>query len=760
MHLRLAAISAGVTAAVSSLVFGPVSPQTQSASFDKTVRTIVTNFCVPCHSGPTPAASLHLDKAKSEQDLALALSDWQRVSRVLRAGTMPPKGKPAPNTNQKLAAADFIDATLASATKDSTRVTMRRLTKVEYKNTIRDLVGIEFNGVEEFPNDDIGYGFDNIGDVLSVSTLLVEKYLAAAEAIATQAIVVPKPTSKSYDGDLLQATDDLPYASDGARSLFKAGSAYAVHNFESNRNYTISVIAYAQQAGPDLAKMDIRIDGVRVGSFDVAATPGKPLKYELPVRVAAGKRRVEAAFVNDYYRPQEPNPAQRDRNLYVLSIEVSTSDSTLAQLPESHRRIIFTSPPQTQPVEAARQIIARFASRAFRRPATQPEVSRLLKVFDASQKTGAAFEQSIRNTIQAVLVSPNFLFKAEPNEKRPLTDYELATRLSYFLWSSMPDDELTNLAANNKLTQAVTLRPQIKRMLASPKAASLAENFGVQWLQLRKLEVANPDPKIFPHFNDKLRQAMLQESILFIKNLIQEDRTVIELLDADYTFVNGLLATHYGITGVTGSQFQKVKLTGSQRGGVMSQASVLTITSNPNRTSPVRRGKWILEQILGDPTPPPPPGAGTLPEEKKIIAGMTMRQRLDQHRTNPECASCHSRIDPLGFSLENYDAVGAWRTEDDGAPLDTTGTLPNGTKLKGIAELKKVLLQRKDEFARNLAEKLLTYALGRGTSPADRDAIQQILKTVKDNNYRMSSLLEAIILSEPFRNRTATGVNR
>ncbi|HET6882800.1 MAG TPA: DUF1592 domain-containing protein, partial [Pirellulales bacterium] len=431
-------------------------------------------------------------------------------------------------------------------------------------------------------------------------------------------------------------------------------------------------------------------------------------------------------------------------------------------LPESHKRIIFVQPKRGQEHEAAEKILSRFASRAFRRPAGGDEVGRLVKFVELARANGERFERGIQLGMEAVLVSPHFLFRIEqdplPGQEgadadgiHPVSDYELATRLSYFLWSSMPDDELFHDAFKGRLRS--NLQRQVARMLKDPKSRAFVDNFVTQWLEIRKLRMLSPDPQRFPTFNDELREAMLEETTRFFAALIDEDRSVLELIDADFTFLNERLAKHYGIRDVTGPEFRRVRLADADRGGVVTQASVLTITSNPTRTSPVKRGKWILEQLLDMPPPPPPPNAGDLKDDGKVVSSASLRERMEQHRANPSCATCHAPMDPLGFGLENFDAIGAWRDRDGAFPIDASGTLPDGSLFKGPRELKAILKQRKDEFVRCLAGKMLTYALGRGLEPYDQCAVDDIAASLAQHDYKFSALIQAIVDSDPFQKR-------
>jgi hypothetical protein len=595
--------------------------KTPQVSFSGQIVPFVNKYCTRCHGGRKPRAGLNLTKYRAEESLTRDRALWEKVLHNIRERDMPPDGRRLPSQPEFDQVTRFLQAHLSpidcTLPKDPGRVTIRRLNRVEYNNTIRDLLGVRFQPAKDFPADDVGYGFDNIGDVLSLPTILMEKYLAAAEKI------------------------------------------------------------------------------------------------------------VQEAFKS----------------------------------PQLRKRILIAQPGKN-PAEAARKIIGSFARRAFRRPGTPQEVDRLARFVELARKNGDNFETGIQLALQAVLVSPHFLFRIEldrePNNPKaihPISEYELATRLSYFLWSSMPDEELFRLAGQGALRKPGTLEGQVQRMLKDAKARSLVDNFSGQWLQTRNLQTANPNPAQFPTFNDALRADMLRETALFFEAVMKENRSILDFLDADFSFLNERLARHYGIAGVKGDQFRRVKLAGDQRGGVLTQASILTITSNPTRTSPVKRGKWILENILGTPPPPPPPNVPELKEDKKVVLSGSLRQRMEQHRANPTCATCHQRMDPLGFGFENFDAVGAWRTKDGTFTIDSSGTLPGGVSFKGPKELKSILKGKKKEFARCLSEKMLTYALGRGLEYYDKCAVDRIAENLAKQQYRFTSLVIEVVKSDPFQKR-------
>jgi hypothetical protein len=705
---------------------------------------------------------------------------------MVQSHEMPPDKRPKPDPAEVEAVLKSIhglfDRFDQNAKPNVGRVTIRRLNRTEYNNTIRDLVGVDFKPAEDFPADDVGYGFDNIGDVLSITPLLLEKYLNAAEQILDQAIVVidpPKPT-RSQIGAI---------RANAASTAFEMGGTIT---FDEG-DYVIRCRVYADQVGDEPARAMIRAAGKDVKEFAVkATTQPRADTIEAKVRMKAGTSRVGVMLANPFSLPDPTSkpstqpatqPATRPANgfargfgggrgfvppvndgrtriLHLQGIEVEGPfDPPPPQLPEVHKRLMAHAE-GLAPREAAREIVTRFATRAFRRPVRPEEVEPCLRMFDVAERQGKRFELCIRSALYRVLLSPNFLFRIEldPADAKEGTayaigEYELASRLSYFLWNSMPDDELFALAGKGQLR--ANLEAQIRRMVKDSKSSSFVQTFAEQWLALRKLDLASPDPKQFPNFDNNLRQAMIRESDLFFETIVREDKRVLDLLDADFTFVNEQLAKHYGISGVKGKNFVRVKVPPT-RGGILTQASVLTLTSNATRTSPVKRGKFVLDQVLNTPPPPPPDNVPALEEQKQLTG--TLRQVMEQHRANAVCASCHQRMDPIGFAFENFDPTGAWRDKDGVAEIDSSGVLPDGKSFSGPAGLKQILLtSKKDLFVRCVVEKMLTYAMGRGLEFYDRRAVDQIMVTLAKDDYRFSTLLTEIVKSDPFQMRTATG---
>ncbi|HXT59659.1 MAG TPA: DUF1592 domain-containing protein [Pirellulales bacterium] len=749
----------------------PAANPALAEAFAGQVKPFLKKYCTHCHGGEKPKADLALDKYLDQAAAAKDREVWEHVLENVRDGIMPPDPETKPGQAERDAVAGWIEKQFTQVDcglkKDPGRVTIRRLNRAEYNNTVRDLCGVDFRPADDFPADDVGYGFDHIGDVLSMPPILLEKYLNAAEQVVDKAIYVHGPEKTPLHQ--FEAAEVGHEGGGGAHGrgwgLHSTGEVFVEFDFPAPGRYALRGKAFAQQAGSEPARMAFRLNGKEVHVADVTAVDTEPMMYEKQVRIGPGKKRFGLAFINDFYDPKAPDPKARDRNLYIDSLEIQGPlDGPPPPLSESHKRIIFVKPDKKNHRECAEKIIKVFASRAYRRRATADEISRLVKFVEQAEQHGESFERGIQLAMEAVLVSPYFLFRVEldrepnnPQAIHPVDDFELAARLSYFLWSSMPDDELFRLAAQGKLREGDTLANQTRRMLKDPKARALVDNFAGQWLEIRRLKTMTPDPKRFPGFDEDLRQAMLKETELFFSSVVEEDRSVLDLLDADYTFLNERLAKHYGIGGVAGQEFRRVKLDNPDRGGLVTQASVLTVTSNPTRTSPVKRGKWILEEFFNSSPPPPPPEAGELKEDDKTVLRGSLRQRMEQHRANPSCAACHARMDPLGFGLENFDAIGAWRERDGEFAIDAAGTLPDGSSFKRPSELKAILKQKKADFARCLSEKMLTYALGRGLEYYDKCAVDEIAGKLAQNDYKFSTLILEIVASDPFQLRRGKG---
>jgi hypothetical protein len=695
-------------------------------AFHRDVVPFLAKRCVACHNAKLKNADLNLARLRDPKEALAERNVWEDVIDKIRNGEMPPPGLPRPSAAELQSLSKWVENQIehrdATAAPEPGRVTARRLNKVEYNNTIRDLFGIAFQPADDFPNDDAGYGFDNIGDVLSLSPVLMEKYMSAAEKISRLAVVTGKPgrpTLARYPSD----KDKAPK-----------------HFFPAWAEYEIQVRVIDRRPVGDALKVALLIDNQPVKTSEFGAGPSvtnRTIKYT--AAITPGDHRLTAKFLE--FPPGE----------YLVDyIEVrGPSAKADVGLPPTHQRIMICS--ESAPA-CAEKITANLLSKAWRRPVTSAEIAKIAGFTTKAIKAGQSLEQGVQYSLQAMLVSPHFLFRIEPpaptDKPRKLTNPELATRLSYFLWSSMPDAEL----AEADLQQPAVLRAQVRRLLKDPKASALVDNFGGQWLQLRNLEVHKPDPEKFPKFNEALATAMGEETRRFFEGILKEDRSILEFLDADYTYLNERLAEHYGIPGISGDEFRKVTLSDNSRGGVLTQASILTISSYPTRTSPVLRGKWILENILGTPPPPPPPNVPELNESAIGNTG-TLRQQLEKHRADPTCAVCHTKMDALGFGLENFDPVGQWRTKDGNFPIEAGGSLPGNKVFKTPADLRAILKSDPKYFARCLTEKLMTYALGRGLEKFDRPTISKICNKMASDGYRMSSLIDGIVESLPFQYR-------
>jgi hypothetical protein len=768
--LARVALFAGVVIASTAVATAQTTHEERERTFSERVQPLLAKYCADCHAGDVAEGGLSFDKFKNARQILVGRNTWLGVLAKLQVKAMPPEEAEQPTEPERKFLLDWIDAAVNDIDcvhdAEPGHVTMRRLNRQEYRNTIRDLVGIDYEPTAEFPADDIGYGFDNIGDVLSLPPILMEKYLDAAgeildQAIMTQGLGLPIVLQKRADG----FSGDGSARGDGTRVLASSGAAGAEFTAAQTGQYEIIATAFGQQAGNEPTKMSLRFDGKEISVFEVTAIENEPGTYKLEGRATTGKHRVDLAFVNDYYNPKASDPNDRDRNLVLAHLEIRGPREAKRELPATHQRIIFVQPnDKLSPQDAARQVLERFASRAYRRPATSEEVDRLMQLVKVAQAAGDNFEASIQLALQAVLVSPHFLFRVEAipaadKTERDLSDYEFATRLSYFLWNTMPDDELFRHAVRGTLRKENNLDEQVRRMLKDPKAEALVDSFAAQWLQLRKFDEMTPSKRHFPSFDDGLRKDMRRETEMFFAYIVHNDRSVTELLAADYTFINERLARHYGLPNVKGDRFQQVSLKGTPRGGLLTHGSILTVTSNPTRTSPVKRGRWILENLLGEPPPPPPPNVPELVEEGKELTG-TLREQMEQHRANPNCAVCHLVMDELGFALENFDAVGAWRLFDGKHPVDASGQLPDGASFNGPAELAAYLrANMQEDFVHCMAEKMLTYALGRGLEFYDQCAIDKIEEELSKNEFRFSSLILGVVRSDPFQKQGAKRSN-
>ena len=781
----------------------PRSPQAVITQTQLAVvpRAVIDQYCVGCHNERLKIAGLMLDKADIDHAGSRA-EIWEKVLRKLHTREMPPPGRPRPDsatyTAMSAALEKMLDDT-ATANPNPGRVAVHRLNRKEYTNAIRDLLALQIDGKSLLSADEADQeGFDNVASILSVSPALLEGYLSTARTISRLAVGDPTinpvadvfkiPTALVQDE---RTSEDLPFGSHGGTSIR--------YHFPLDGEYEIKVLLKRQlylyiMGMGEPHQIDIRLDGTLVKRFEVGGkargmtnpesfagnTQGDPefeeymhtadarLEARLPVK--AGTHDVGVSFVRRFWEPEGiVQPRQRGfarttnevyhGNPAVDTVAIAGPYQTVGVSDDSpSRRKIFVCRPKDAASEepCARKILSTLAKRAYRRPVTEQDVQALLDFYKEG-RTAANFDAGIQRGLERVLAAPSFLFRIErePADAKAgsifrLNDLDLASRLSFFLWSSIPDDELLNAAIAGKLKVPAVLEQQVRRMLADPRSRALVDNFFDQWLQMSKLTGLVPDVDAFPDFDENLREATRQETGEFVANQLREDRSVLELLTANYSYLNERLARHYGIPNIYGNHFRKVSFTDGVRGGLLGQASVLTVTSYPNRTSVVLRGKWLLANILGAPPPPPPADVPSLKDPGQDGQPRSLRDRMEQHRNNPACAGCHQRMDPLGFSLENFDALGNWRTAADGEKVDASASLPDGTTFEGVAGLRKLLVNHKDDYVRTLAEKLLAYSIGRGIEYYDLPAIRRIVRESAPSDHRWSSLVLGIVRSTPF----------
>ncbi len=755
-------------------------------------REVLDTYCVTCHNQRLKTAGLSLDT----MDLA-KVSDkpevWEKVVRKLRSGTMPPQGVKRPDLATYRDLTAWLETQLDHAAEVNPypgRPVVHRLNRSEYANAIRDLLGLDIDAAALLPPDDAAFGFDNISDALGVSPSLEEHYLSAALKIGALAVGNPNVTPGSETWRIRQDLSQDQHIE--GMPLGTIGGTLVHYNFPLDGEYTFQAKLYRTNLnimrGLEVAhQVEFSIDGQRVhiatigGKDDLAGLFQKPtetgdavdarLRVRVPVK--AGPHAVAVAFVEEraVAEPDRLQPFLRSSvdnfdwsghpHLQILTVAGPFQAAGPGDTPS--RRRILTCRPDTAAAEApcARQIISTLARRAYRQPVTDADLRPILSFYESGRRNGS-FEAGIELALERILASPRFVFRIErdpagvaPGAIYRVNDLELASRLSFFLWSSIPDDELLKAASQGKLKNPVVFDREVTRMLADPRAESLVSNFAGQWLQLRNLRNVQPNTDDFPDFDDNLRQSFRRETELLFKSIVSEDRSVLDLMTADYTFVNERLARHYGIPDIYGSRFRRVPITDEARKGLLGQGSILALTSHAERTSPVVRGKWILENILGMPVPPPPPDVPPLKENQEGQRLRTMREQMAEHRINAVCASCHKIMDPIGLALENFDAIGAWRSQDAGVPIDATGELADGTKVDGVVTLRKALLSRPEVFVGTMTEKLLTYALGRGLDYHDMPAVRAILRDAAAKNYRFSALVLGVVHSTPFQMRMA-----
>jgi hypothetical protein len=753
-------------------------------------KATINQYCVTCHSARLKSGDLVLENV----DPTAAGTNpvlWEKVIRKVGAGVMPPQGARRPDAATLHALVRSLEASLddaAAARPDPGRPLLHRLNRAEYRNAIRDLLALDVDVATLLPPDDSAYGFDNISDVLGVSPSLQERYLAAAGRISRLAVGDPsmRPGSDTYrvpqDLSQNQHVEGLPFGTVGGLQVLHTFPLNAEYEFRTQLYRTnLNIVRGLQYP----SEFEIAVDGREVhrvtigGNEDLAAMFDKPtdtgdaveLRMRVRVPVTAGPHEVTATFienmaVKDTIRLQPFLRSSADNfdwagrpHIQTLAITGPFNAAGTGDTPS--RRAIFTCRPSDARGErdCARQILQRLARRAYRQPVSKAELDPILDFYDAGRRQGT-FEAGIQRGLERILASPRFAFRIErdPDSVRPgtayrISDVELASRLSFFLWSSIPDQTLLDLASRDRLHDPAVLADQVRRMLADPRSKSLVDNFAGQWLHLRNIRSVSPNSDEFPDFDDNLRQAFRRETELLFDSIIREDHNVLDLLSADYTFVNERLARHYGIPGVYGSRFRRVPVTDEARKGLLGKGSMLAVTSHAERTSPVLRGKWVLENLVGLPIPPPPPDVPQLKPTEEGQKPKTLREQMAEHRTNPTCATCHKVMDPVGLALENFDAVGAWRTNEAGSPIDASGQLADGRPVDGVVTLRQAILDRPELFVGTMTEKLLTYALGRGVGPEDMPGVRRIMREASANDYRFSSLVLGIVKSVPFQMR-------
>ena len=740
-------------------------------------RTLLDRYCAGCHNRQLKTAGVELD----DLDLTRVGDDapvWEKVVRQLRTGVMPPQGMPRPPAEDRSAFSSWLESALdraAEANPDPGRPASYRLTRTQYANAIRDLLALEVDGPSLLPPDDPAFGFDNVADSLSFSPLLLERYLSAARKISRLAVGDPtmQPAAATYTTSPLavqsgRMSEELPFGSGGGLAIR--------HRFPLDGEYVMT-ISLQRRRTSRTRQLDVRLDGkrlrlIRLDGQDGRSAYGQPASPDLTVRfpAGAGARTVGVSFLGRAPAPEGMGPARLPvgslrggfSDWGVRSVRIDGPFRVQGPGDTPSRRQIFICRPlsveESDELDCARRILANLARRAFRRPVTNSDIDPLLEFYRQGRSRGN-FDAGIQSALERILVDPEFLFRVErdppaaaPSAAFNLGDLDLASRLSFFLWSSAPDEVLLEAAIAGKLNDPPVLEDQVRRMLADPRSGTLVTNFATQWLHLRNLRAVTPDENRHPEWDDNLREALRRETELFLQSQLVRDRSVTELLDAGYTFVNERLARHYGIPHVYGTRFRRVDLDDERRRGLLGQASVLTVTSYATRTSPVLRGKWLLENILGTKVPPPPADVPELPDHGEAARPASLRQRMEQHSSNPACSSCHRLMDPLGFALENFDAIGRWRDRgQDGVPIDPLATLPDGTTIHGPADLRSLILSRRREFVENLTGKLLTFAVGRGVEHYDMPAIREIMRQAAPSNYRWSALILGIVKSRPFR---------
>jgi mono/diheme cytochrome c family protein len=785
-------VAAGAAGLVPGAAAGPgQAPAAAGSAAVGAHEALLDRYCITCHNerlaarGTVPVAlqTSDLDDVPGNADV------WEKVIRKLRTGSMPPAGRPRPEASASDALASFleteIDRVAAAKPNPGRTEPLHRLNRTEYQNAVRDLLALDVDAAALVPADDQSYGFDNIAGVLKVSPTLLERYMNAARTISRLAVgasaMAPGGETFRITSDLsqYQHQDGLPFGTRGGMSVD--------YNFPRDAEYEIKLELLDLFAGAPIREphqLELSVDGERVTVFHL--TPPDPDRdqgvaynrgpdsLQTRVQIGAGPKTVTAAFIRKTSALAESVRLPFDRphgegdyllyqpHLGTLTISGPFNATGAGDTPSRSRIFVCRPAGTADETPCAREIISTLARRAYRRPVSEADVDALFTFFGEGRAAGG-FEAGIERAVRALLVSPDFLFRVvsdppgiAPGVPYRLSDLELASRIAFFLWSSIPDDELIDVAGQGGLRDPEVVERQVRRMLADPRSEALARNFAGQWLRLRNISGALPSDVLFPDFGESLRQDFVRETELFFDSVMREDRSVTDLLTADYTFLNERLARHYGIAGVYGGDFRRVSLADPNRRGLLGQGSILTVTSYPDRTSPVGRGKWVLENVLGTPPPPPPPNVPELEPAADSGTVLAMRERMEQHRANPVCASCHRLMDPLGLALENFDAIGRWRGHmPGGIAIDASGSMPDGTAFEGPADLRELLVRNPEQFVTVVTEKLLTYALGRGVEYYDAPAVRAITRAAAEHDYGLASLIVGVVRSTPFQMRLA-----
>ncbi|MFN0058030.1 MAG: DUF1592 domain-containing protein [Planctomycetota bacterium] len=740
-------------------------PAEDSSAFARDIRPLVESYCLDCHDGPSARGGIDLAGSETVAALEAAPELWLRVRAQLRDASMPPAGKPQPSSTETVQMVRAIEEILHITSHDPERpaaAIIRRLNRVEYRNTIRDLFGLDIDTEREFPADDIGHGFDNMGEVLALPPLLLESYLNTAERIAARVVLDPEPaampTRRTPGREMTKSVGGGPRGD--ALLLWSTGEATASFSLPRAGLYSLRARVYGQQAGPDPVRIALKVGKRELATFDVPHTQRDPGEFETEAQCEAGNVEFAVAFLNDYYAPDSADPKQRDRNCAILEVALDGPLDPPA-ISGYQARCIADLNAQLDSTATLAQILRETTRLVYRRPARPDELDRLLTMIASTVPPEATLETRWRLGLVALLTSPSFLFRTElgperddahPQRSRPLDGFEMASRLSYFLWSSTPDRELLATAERDELRTVEQVQTAARRLLADPRSLALAENFATQWLQIRNTDRVRPDPQKFPAVDTPLLNSMRAETVLYFDANLREARDFWELFASDFSFLDERLAQHYGVPGVSGEWFRRVKLPESRPGGVLAHASILTLTSNPTRTSPVKRGKWLLEAILDAPPRPAPPGVGTLATDapKRADGGIaSVREQMLIHRREPSCAQCHTRMDALGFSLENFDAVGRWRLMESGRAIDSTAEFDNGAVLDGFDGLRDYL-RAAPAVRRSIAVHLLIYALGRGLTADDEPSLARLVAALELQPTVRDLILELVGL-ELFR---------